>query len=55
VNDPETRDAIRDLCEAVAILGTRTVQMIGTDDAVEVITKARRLSQRMDALDAEAG
>ncbi len=53
--DAETRDAIRDLCEAVAILAHRTVNLIGTNDAGTVIDKAMRLSQRMDDLDAEAG
>ena len=49
--DPETRDAIRDLCEAVAILAHGTVHMIGTHTAGDVLTKAMRLSTRMDELD----
>lgn len=51
--DAETRDCLRDLCEAVAILAARTVNLIGTQDAAEVIGKARRLSKRMDTLDLE--
>lgn len=50
--DTETRDAIRDLCEAVAILGHGTVHMIGTHSAGLVLGKAQRLSERMDELDA---
>lgn len=42
--DSETRDAIRDLCVAVATLAHGTVALIGTD-------AAGRLSARMDALD----
>ena len=49
--DPETRDAIRDLCEAVAILAHGTVHMIGTHTAGDVLTKAMRLTTRMDELD----
>ena len=51
--DAETRDCLRDLCEAVAILAARTVDLIGTNDAAEVIAKAARLSKRMDTLDLE--
>ena len=51
--DAETRDCIRDLCEAVAILAARTVNLIGTNDAAEVIAKAARLSKRMGTLDLE--
>lgn len=50
--DPETRDAIRDLCEAVAILAQGTVHMIGTHTAGDVLTKTMRLTTRMDELDA---
>lgn len=50
--DAETRDAIRDLCEGVAILAVRCAGLIGTNDAGEVCGKAKRLSERMDALDA---
>ena len=51
--DAETRDCLRDLCEAVAILAARTVDLIGTNDAADVIAKAARLSERMDTLDLE--
>ncbi len=51
--DPDTRDAIRDLCEGVAILAVRCAPMIGTDDAGVVCGLAKRLSERMDALDQE--
>lgn len=50
--DAETRDALRDLCEAVATLGALTVHEIGTGAASAVIEKASRLSHRMDELDA---
>jgi hypothetical protein len=49
--DEETRDCIRDLCLAVAILGWSTEQLIGTSNAANVIAAARRLSERMDLLD----
>lgn len=49
--DPETRDAIRDLCVAVAMLAHGTVALIGTDAAGHVMDAAGRLSARMDALD----
>lgn len=50
--DAETRDAIRDLCEAVATVAGGTYPLIG-DLALGAIEKARRCSERMDALDAE--
>ena len=49
--DPETRDAIRDLCEAVAILAHGPVHRIGTHTAGDVLHKALRLTTRMDELD----
>jgi len=51
--DAETRDAIRDLCEAVAILAHGTVHLIGTTTAGGVIDKAQRLAVRMDTLDSQ--
>lgn len=51
--DAETRDGIRDLCEAVAQLAAGTVHMIGTATAGDVMAKARRLCERMDTLDQE--
>lgn len=51
--DAGTRDAIRDLCEAVVTLAHGTVHLIGTGPAGVVIGKALRLSERMDELDAE--
>jgi hypothetical protein len=52
--DAQTRDAIRDLCEAVAILAHGTVHLIGTNSAAIVIGKTHRLAERMDLLDEEA-
>ncbi len=49
--DATTRDAIRDLCEAVAILAQRCVHLIGVADATDVVGKAMTCSQRMDDLD----
>lgn len=49
--DLETRDAIRDLCEAVAILASGSVHMLGLTAAGEVMGKAKRLAERMDTLD----
>lgn len=51
--DSETRDAIRDLCVAVATLAHGTVALLGTDTAGHVIDAAGRLSVRMDTLDEE--
>ena len=52
--DAETRDAIRDLCLAVATLASGTVHIIGTTTASEVMRLAAHLSLRMDALNVEA-
>ena len=53
--DAETRDCVRDLCEAVASLAFGTVHMIGSTRAGEVIDAAARLSERMDTLDLREG
>ncbi len=45
----DDRDAIRDLCEAVAELAAGTVQVLGTGRAGEIIGKVLRVSERMDA------
>lgn len=52
--DAETRDAVRDLCLAVAELAAASEHLIGTTTAASVIGKAGRLSRRMDQLDAQA-
>lgn len=52
--DAETRDAVRDLCLAVAELAAASELVIGGDVAASVIGKAGRLSRRMDQLDAQA-
>lgn len=52
--DAETRDAVRDLCLAVAELAVASAPLIGTTTAASVIEKAGRLSERMDQLDAQA-
>ena len=49
--DATTRDAIRDLCEAVGLLAQRCVHVIGVADATAVIGMALGCSQRMDDLD----
>jgi hypothetical protein len=49
--DYETRDCIRDLCEAVATLTSRCVPLVGTTMAEDIIGKTLRLSKRMDSLD----
>ncbi len=52
--DYETRDCIRDLCEAVATLAARCVPLVGTTVAEDIIAKSLRLSKRMDSLDGYA-
>lgn len=49
----EERDAIRDLCEAVAELAAGTVHLLGTDRAGEIISKVLSVSERMDAMDGD--
>lgn len=49
--DAEARDALRDLCLAVATLAARAAHLIGTDAAGEIVAHAGRLSNRLDALD----
>ena len=49
----EERDAIRDLCEAVAELAAGTVHLLGTGRAGEIIGKVLSVSRDMDSLDQE--
>jgi hypothetical protein len=49
--DPEIRDAIRDLCLAVAELAVGVVHEIGTNRVQSVLDKAERLSALMDSED----
>lgn len=49
--DAEARDALRDLCLAVANLAVGAVPLIGTDEARGVVADAGRLADRLDALD----
>jgi len=51
--DAAIREAIRDVCEAVAELAAGTVHLLGTQQAGAVIDKVLRVSQDMDTLDAE--
>jgi hypothetical protein len=46
--NPEIRDAIRDLCLAVAELAVGVVHEIGTNRVQSVLDKAERLSALMD-------
>lgn len=47
----EERDAIRDLCEAVAELAAGTVHLLGTDRAGAIISKVLEVSKQMDEAD----
>ena len=51
-SEAEARDALRDLCVAVASLASGCVQLIGTRHATEVVEACIRVSARMDELDA---
>ena len=51
-SEAEARDALRDLCVAVASLASGCVQLIGTQHAGDVIEACGRVSARMDELDA---
>lgn len=54
-SDAAMREAIRDVCEAVADLAAGSVHLLGTQQAGAVIDKVLRVSQNMDTLDAEGG
>ena len=51
-SEAEARDALRDLCVAVASLASGCVQLIGTQHAAEVVEACGRVSARMDEIDA---
>lgn len=48
----EVRDAMRDLCVAIASLASGCVQVIGTYHAQQVVEQCGRVCARMDELDA---
>lgn len=50
MSDP-LREAIRDVCEAVAELAAGTVHLLGTDRAGNIIGRVLRVSEVMDSLD----
>lgn len=54
-SDAAMREAIRDVCEAVAELAAGSVHLLGTQQAGAVIDRVLRVSQNMDTLDAEGG
>ena len=50
--DARTRDCIRGLCEAVNIIASSSIHLIGIRDASIAMSKAADLIDRMDELDA---